>query len=132
MAKRQDPKAKARALARYVSDNATRAGYAISSPSGDGKAKLAEAADMSEADISKILAGEYELPTDLLKPLAAALDVPHKDLLRAAGVLQDKAAQQNRPLTVQLAAQRLGITSPKNVAAFETLVAALLDAEKRR
>lgn len=87
---------------------------------------------MSEADIAKILKGEYEIPADPLKPLADALDVPQKDLLRAAGVLEGRTLPQDRPLTVQLAAQRLGIKSPKNVAAFETLVTALLDAEKRR
>lgn len=115
-----------------MKDAATRAGYAVNSSSGDGKAKLAKEADMPEADISKILAGDYEVPTDLLKSLATALDVPQKDLLRAAGILEDRAAQQNRPLTVQLAAQRLGIRSQKNVAAFEALVSVLLDAEKRR
>lgn len=129
MAKRPDPKAKA--FARYVSNNATRAGYAMNSSSGDGKAKLAQAAQMPEADISRILAGEYEVPTDLLKPLAAALDIPQKDPLRAAGILEDTPAQANRPLTVQLAAQRLGIKSPKNAAAFEVLVTALVEAEKR-
>jgi hypothetical protein len=130
VATRPDPAAKK--FARFVKDAAIRAGYAVNSSSGDGKAKLAAAADMPEADISKILAGDYAVPTSLLKPLATALDVRQKDLLRAAGVLEDKAAQQNRPLTVQLAAQRLGIKSPKNVAALQTLVTALLEAEKRR
>ncbi|WP_262061433.1 hypothetical protein [Streptomyces sp. STR69] len=87
---------------------------------------------MSVVDISKILAGRFQALTDLLKPLAAVLDVPQMDLLRAAGVLEAGTAQPNRPLTVQVAAQRLGIKSPKNVAAFEALVAALRDAEKRR
>ncbi|MFE2418770.1 hypothetical protein [Streptomyces hokutonensis] len=93
---------------------------------------LAKAADMPEGDISKILAGTFEVPTDLLKPLAVALDVPQQDLLKAAGVLEGKAPPPNGKLTLQLAAQRLGIRSPKNVAAFETLVAILCDAEKRR
>ncbi len=93
---------------------------------------FAEAAGMSVVDISKILAGRFQALTDLLKPLAAVLDVPQMDLLRAAGVLEAGTAQPNRPLTVQVAAQRLGIKSPKNVAAFEALVAALRDAEKRR
>lgn len=88
---------------------------------------------MPEADIAKILKGEFEIPADPLKPLAKALDVPQKDLLRAAGVLEEGSTPpQNRPLTVQLAAQRLGIKSQKNVAAFEALVSVLLDAEKRR
>ncbi|MBK6017956.1 hypothetical protein [Streptomyces sp. MBT53] len=87
---------------------------------------------MPESDISKILTRRFEVPTDLLKPLAAALDVPQQDLLKAAGVLEGKAPPPKSDLTVQLAAQRLGIRSPKNVAAFETLVAVLRDAEKRR
>jgi transcriptional regulator with XRE-family HTH domain len=130
MAKRQD--ATARKFARFVKDAATRAGYTVGSSSGDGKTKLAEASGMPEADIAKILAGEYEVPTDLLKPLATALHVRQKDLLRAAGVLEDRAAQQSPPLTAQLAAQHLGIKLPKNVEAFETIVTALLEAEKRR
>lgn len=130
MATRPDPAAKK--FARYVKDAATRAGYAVNSSSGDGVARIAEKTGMSEADIAKILKGEYEIPADPLKPLADALDVPQKDLLRAAGVLEGRTLPQDRPLTVQLAAQRLGIKSPKNVAAFETLVTALLDAEKRR
>ncbi|MFI1420636.1 hypothetical protein ACH4VX_22160 [Streptomyces sp. NPDC020731] len=120
----------AKKFADYVRDAAEKAGYAVRSSSGDGKAGLAESAGMPEADITKILAGKYEVPTDLLQPLATALDVPQKELLRAAGVLEGRADQQNRPLTVQLAAQRLGIKSPQNVAAFKTLVAALLAAEK--
>ncbi|MDL2082130.1 hypothetical protein QNN03_37495 [Streptomyces sp. GXMU-J15] len=131
MATRPDPAAKK--FARFVKDAAIRAGYAVNSSSGDGKARLAKEADMSEADISKILKGEFEIPADPLKSLATALDVPQKDLLRAAGVLEEGSTPpQNRPLTVQLAAQRLGIKSQKNVAAFEALVSVLLDAEKRR
>lgn len=128
MASRQNPKSKA--FGRYVANKAGIRGYAMN---GDGKAKLAEAAGMSEADITKILNGEYEIQPDPLKPLATALDVPQKELLRMAGVLEGKGTlPQDRPLTVQLAAQRLGIKSPKNVEAFETIVAALLQAEKRR
>ncbi|MYS22836.1 hypothetical protein GA0115240_144895 [Streptomyces sp. DvalAA-14] len=51
--------------------------------------------------------------------------------ITAAGILENKVAQLNCPLTVQLTAQRFGIKSPKNVAAFETLVTALVEAEKR-
>lgn len=130
MAKRQDPTAKA--FANYVKSAANRAGYGINSSSGDGKSKLAEAADMSEADISKVLAGEYEVPKDLLKPLATALRVEQKELLRAAGVLEGRAEQNHPTLTIQLAAQWLGIKSQQNVAAFETIVKALQDTEKRR
>jgi transcriptional regulator with XRE-family HTH domain len=126
------PNPAAKNFARFVKDAATRAGYAVNSSSGDGVARIAEKTGMSEADIAKILKGEYGIPADPLKPLADALDVPQKDLLRAAGVLEGRTLPQDRPLTVQLAAQRLGIKSPKNVAAFETLVTALLDAEKRR
>ncbi|WP_327347419.1 hypothetical protein [Streptomyces europaeiscabiei] len=124
----QRPDTTARKLARFVKEAAIRKGFAVGSSSGDGKAKLAAASGMSEADISKILAGEYEVPTDLLKPLATAIGEKQKDLLRAAGVLEDKPAQQSPPL----AAHHLGIKSPKNVEAFETIVAALLQAEKRR
>ncbi|MGA5342477.1 hypothetical protein ACPCK3_25940 [Streptomyces griseoincarnatus] len=128
MAKRPD--ATSRKFARFVRDAATRKGFAVDS--GDGKAKLAAASGMSEADIAKILAGEYEVPTDLLKPLATALGARQKDLFRAAGILDDKPAQHSPPLTPQLAAQHLGIKSPKNVEAFQTIVAALLQAEKHR
>jgi hypothetical protein len=130
MAKRQD--ATARKFARFVKEAATRKGFAVDSRTGDGKARLAKESGMSEADITKILDGEYEVPTDLLKPVATAIGVKQKDLLRAAGILEDKLAQQSPPLTAQLAAQHLGIKSPKNVEAFETIVAALLQAEKRR
>ncbi|WP_237309671.1 hypothetical protein [Streptomyces sp. AMCC400023] len=128
----QRPDATARKFARFVKEAAIRKGFAVGSSSGDGKAKLAAASGMSETDISKILVGEYEVPTDLLKPLATAIGEKQKDLLRAAGILEDKPAQQSPPLTAQLAAQHLGIKSPKNVEAFETIVAALLQAEKRR
>lgn len=130
MASRQNPAAKK--FARYVRDAAIKANYAVDSSTGDGKARLAKESGMPEADIAKILNGEYEIQPDTLKPLAAALDVPQKELLRAAGVLEGRTLPQDRPLTVQLAAQRLGIKSPKNVEAFETIVAALLQAEKRR
>lgn len=127
----KQPDATARKFARFVKDAATRKGFAVGS-SGDGKAKLAAASGMPEADIAKILDGKYEVPTDLLKPLATAIGVKQKDLLRAAGILEDRPAQQSPPLTAQLAAQHLGIKLQKNVEAFETIVAALLQAEKRR
>ncbi|MBK3569889.1 hypothetical protein [Streptomyces sp. MBT62] len=130
MATRSDSAAKT--FAEYVRDAAHNAGYALDSPSGKGRAVLAKAADMPESDISKILTRRFEVPTDLLKPLAAALDVPQQDLLKAAGVLEGKAPRPNGELSVRLAAHRLGIRSPKNVAAFETLVEVLRDAEKRR
>lgn len=86
MATRADPVAKK--FARFVRDAAVRAGYAVNSTSRDGAARLAEKTGMSEADIAKILRGEYEIPADPLKPLADALEVPQKELLRAAGVLE--------------------------------------------
>ncbi|MET9159098.1 hypothetical protein ABZX56_15330 [Streptomyces parvulus] len=124
------PNPQSKAFARYVIISATKAGFNMS---GDGKAKLAEAAGMSEADIAKILNGLFDIPSDPLKPLADALDVGQKELLRAAGVIDDKPARAGtRPISVQLAAQRLGIKSPKNVELFQILVTALVDAEKRR
>ncbi|WP_405541512.1 helix-turn-helix transcriptional regulator [Streptomyces phaeochromogenes] len=131
MASRQNPAS--RKFARYVRDEANKANYAVDSSIGDGKTRLSKESGMSEADIDKILKGEYEIPAGPLKPLAAALDVDLKELLRAAGVLEDKGARPaRRSLSVQLAAQRLGIKSPKNVEFFQILVTALLDAEKRR
>ncbi|WP_149825245.1 hypothetical protein [Streptomyces tailanensis] len=62
--------------------------------------------------------------------MATALGVSQKELLRAAGVLEGRPEQQNPRLTAKIAAQRLGIKSPRNVSAFEVLVAALVDAEK--
>ncbi|WP_275674657.1 hypothetical protein [Streptomyces sp. MUM 178J] len=43
---------------------------------------------MPEADIAKIIAGRYEVPIDLLGPMAKALGVEQMELLRAAGVLE--------------------------------------------
>ncbi|WP_172638920.1 hypothetical protein [Streptomyces tailanensis] len=43
MAKKNGP---GKDFARYVTNAATKAGYAINSSSGDGKAKLAETAEM--------------------------------------------------------------------------------------
>ncbi|MEU6353098.1 hypothetical protein ABZ896_27870 [Streptomyces sp. NPDC047072] len=82
-------------FARFAKEAAIRKGFAVGSSSGDGKAKLAAASGMSEADISKILAGEHEVPTDLLKSLATAIGEKQKDLPRAAGTLEDKPAQQS-------------------------------------
>jgi hypothetical protein len=127
-----EEKTQAKGFARYVTEAATKVGLVLNSPAGDGRARLAEEAKVPEADMAKVLAGQYEVPIDLLGPLAKALGVEQKELLRAAGVLEGRAEQRNGPLSPRVAAQRLGIKSPQNVNAFEVLVRVLVEAEKRR
>lgn len=128
----QKPNPAAQSFARYVKDAANKAGYTVGQRGGDGEAKLAEAAQMSEADITMILNGQYEAPLNLLKSLATALGVEQKVLLRKAGILEGRTAAAHQPLTAKLAARHLGIKDPRNVAALEILTNALIEAEKRR
>ncbi|WP_405580662.1 helix-turn-helix domain-containing protein [Streptomyces sp. NBC_01092] len=117
---------------RYVTEAARAAGYDIDSPRGGGRKALAEAARMSAASVSRMLAGKTVVQAESLRPLAAALDVPYEDLLKVAGLLGGPAPEppEERPLTPAVAARRLGIRASEHVAAFEVLVAALQRAER--
>lgn len=98
------------AFSEYVADAARVAGYDIDSPRGGGKKALAEAAGMSHASVSRMLAGQSEIHASFLPRLAEALNVPTTELLEFAGIL---AADQptSRPLaaarTVSLNVRRL-------------------------
>ncbi|GCB53290.1 helix-turn-helix transcriptional regulator [Streptomyces sp. NL15-2K] len=92
----QKPNPAAQIFARYVKDAARRAGYAIGQRGDDGEAKLTEDAQMSQADITAILNGQYEAPLNLLKPLATALGVEQKVLLRKAGILEGRTAASHQ------------------------------------
>ncbi|MCX5557542.1 hypothetical protein [Streptomyces sp. NBC_00038] len=132
MAKTQKPTA--RTFGQYVAAAARAAKYDIAGSQAAGKKELAQATGISQADVGRMLAGQLIPQTDSLKALAVAVDVPHVDMLVAAGVLDGKPPRipAERPLAAKDAARRLGIRSPQNVAAFEVLVAALVSTELRR
>jgi hypothetical protein len=95
----------------------------------DGQARLAKDSGLPEADIAAIAAGKYKPPVDPWKTFGETLGERHKDMLCLVGIL---APSSTRPpkRNVRDTAGDLGIKSPKNVAIFETLVAALLNSER--
>ncbi|MFJ3224506.1 hypothetical protein ACIPJS_14280 [Streptomyces sp. NPDC086783] len=111
---------------RYVTRRARGAGYDLTTTAG--RTKLAKDTGMPERDVTAIAEGRFKAPADPWKTLAEKLGEQHKDLLRIAGIL--KPGSRPTKKTSRDTALDLGITSPKNVAIFEALVTALLNAEK--
>lgn len=119
----------------HVAAAARAAGYDIDSPRGGGKKALAEAAGMSHASVSRMLAGQTIPDPSFFEPLARVLHVPIGELLVISGLvsretLLPEAGRQppQRPKAVSPrdVAADLGINDPAKVELFETMVRALI------
>jgi transcriptional regulator with XRE-family HTH domain len=84
----------------YVRKAAREAGFDIDSPRGGGKKALAEATGMSQASVSRMLAGSTVPEASHLSQLADALGVPRNELLNLAGIATDEKAEAARPMDV--------------------------------
>lgn len=117
----------------HVAASARAAGYDIDSPRGGGKKALAEAAGMSHASVSRMLAGQTIPDPSFFEPLALALGVQIGELLILSGLVSREAllpdpvnSRNMKPLSPREAAADLGITDPGKIEAFEVMVRALL------
>ncbi|MFK0182016.1 helix-turn-helix domain-containing protein [Streptomyces xanthochromogenes] len=115
----------------YVRGCAVVAGYDLSGPRSGGRKALAEATGMSHASVCRMLNGQVVPSPEFFESLGAALNIPVGELFELAGVvspgvLTGRQAVEPQPLTVQMAAARLGITRPLHVALFEAVTATLL------
>lgn len=84
----------------YVREATRAAGYNIDSPRGGGRKALAEATGMSQASVSRMLAGSTVPDARFLEPIAAVLNVPVTDLLHRAGIVSNERASAERKLDV--------------------------------
>jgi transcriptional regulator with XRE-family HTH domain len=119
----------AQKFGQYTSAAAREAGYDIDSPRGGGKKALAEAAGMSAASVSRMLAGITIPMPRYFGPLARALHRPLREIMIESGsadadLIDSAAAALFTPqhLTPEGAAAALGITRPENVEVFVALV----------
>lgn len=131
---RATPKTQAERFAEYIRPAVVAAGYDIDSPRGGGKKRLAEHTGVSQSSIGRMLAGQTMPGPLLLEKLAVVLGLPLTEVLVRSGMVtdgrnvsQDPAppAPHVPPLSVEDAARRLGITSPKSVKIFKAMVETL-------
>jgi transcriptional regulator with XRE-family HTH domain len=130
---------RAEQFGRFTSEAARAAGYDIDSPRGGGKRDLAAAAGMSEASVSRMLAGKTIPDPKWFEPLANALGIKLATLLVESGLASKKALGGSAPkpplrpkLTIRRAAHELGIESERGVQMFETMVNGILAQEPGR
>ena len=115
----------------FVRARAIRVGYDLSSARSGGRKQLADDTGMSHASVCRMLNGQTVPVAEVLESLASALDVHVGLLLELAGVVSPGVLTRDvdadpKPLTVQQAAFRLGITEPVRISVFEALTEALL------
>jgi transcriptional regulator with XRE-family HTH domain len=134
---RAAPKSQAERFAEYIRPAVVAAGYDIDSPRGGGKKELARATGASQSSIGRMLAGQTMPGPLLLVKLAEALGLPLTDLLIQSGMVSNARNMGEAPrpepvlsLTVEDAARRLGITSPKSVKIFKAMVETLRTEEE--
>lgn len=124
---------RAQKFGQYVAAAARATGYDIDSPRGGGKKALADAAGMSHASVSRMLAGHTIPDPSFFEPLANALRRPVSDMLIQSGLITEDALLKpevlDHPLDPRVVAQQLGIRSEERIAAFEAMVRALTDGE---
>lgn len=103
----------------YVAQAARVAGYDIDSPRGGGRKALAEAAGMSQASVSRMLAGKTDVDARALPRIAEALKLPVEDLLRIVGLLETMATIEQRPVSAAVIAALRSIRQAQHVSARE-------------
>lgn len=122
---------RAQKFGQYVAVAARAAGYDIDSPRGGGKKALAEAAGMSHASVSRMLAGQTIPDPSFFEPLARALHLPVSEMLIQSGVVSAESLMRpeilDHPLSAREVAAQLGITSADKIAAFESMVRVLTE-----
>jgi transcriptional regulator with XRE-family HTH domain len=125
---------KARKFGEVVTAAARAAGYDVDRPRGGGKKKLAEAAGMSFASTSRMLAGKAIPDPEFFPGLADALGIPLRQLLidselaPADTFVSDVEPGDRMPLAE--AAARIGIRNPTNVRLFVSFAQSLLAEER--
>jgi transcriptional regulator with XRE-family HTH domain len=107
------------AFSEYVSKAARAAGYDIDSPRGGGKKALAEAAGMSQASVSRMLAGKTTVESRALPRIADALNLPVADLLRTVGLLEADPTLAQRPITAAVVAELTAARQAQKISARE-------------
>ncbi len=133
---RATPKTQAERFAEYIRPAVVAAGYDIDSPRGGGKKRLAEHTGAAPASIGRMLAGQTMPGPLLLEKLAVVLGLPLTEVLVRSGMVTDgQSVGQDPPppppvpkvpsLSVEEAARKLGITSPKSVKIFKAMVETL-------
>ncbi|MBW8701849.1 hypothetical protein MBT84_19775 [Streptomyces sp. MBT84] len=128
---RATPKTQAERFAEYIRPAVVAAGFDIDSPRGGGKKELALATGASPSSIGRMLAGQTMPGPVLLEQLAEVLGLPLTELLVQSGMVSNKQnmPHDNRPpeapLSVEEAARRLGIRSPKSLNIFRAMVDSL-------
>ncbi|MEU9894274.1 helix-turn-helix domain-containing protein [Streptomyces phaeochromogenes] len=126
---------------RYIREAAGRAGYDIDSPRGGGKKAIAKATGMSQSSVGRMLAGQTIPSPPQLEKLADALEVPLIDLLVLSGVVSERAKSgvgasppprlaAIKSLTIEEAADALGIRSPDRVRMFKAMASTLIEQEQ--
>lgn len=119
----------------HVAAAARAAGYDIDSPRGGGKKALAEAAGMSHASVSRMLAGQTIPDPSFFEPLARVLHVPIGELLVISGLVSRETLlpeagmhppRKPKAVSPRDVAEDLGIKDPAKIEVFETMVRALL------
>lgn len=122
------PPTHAQRLAAVVVPAAKRAGY-----TGHGsQARLARDTGMSESSVSRMLKGAAVPDLRFLVPLAQAIGLKPRDLLLRAGLISPESLQAlsetdpsqvgSKPITVDQAAEQLGITDDVGKMMFNAMV----------
>lgn len=127
----EGPPTRAEKFGEYVLAAARQAGYDVDSPRGGGKKALADAAGMSHASVSRMLAGRTIPDPTFFEALAHALGVRLGELLVRSGLasrdaLGPEEEPLRRPISPREAAADLGLKDPAKIQLFETMVRALL------
>jgi transcriptional regulator with XRE-family HTH domain len=127
---------RAEQFGQFAIEAAREAGYDVDSPRGGGKKALAEAAGMSHASVSRMLAGQSIPDPKFFEPLAGALGIQLPTLLIRSGLASQQAlggavpAPVSKPrLTIRRAAAELGIRSERGVQMFITMAEGILAQE---
>lgn len=128
-----EPPTRSERFGEYAAAAARAAGYDIDSPRGGGKKALAEAAGMSHASVSRMLAGQTIPDPKFFSTLAKALGVPMWNLLIHSGLVPDEEEiprnPVHKPATLAEVAASIGLKDPRSVALFEGMVKSLLAQE---
>jgi transcriptional regulator with XRE-family HTH domain len=116
-------------FASFVTSHALRAGYDVTHRRSGGKSQLAKDTGISLSTIVRMFNGQTIPDAYSFEVLADALNVPVTQLLEAAEIFSPGSLTGDHPrhaLTVEQAADALGITKPLNVALLRAITATLL------
>lgn len=127
---------RAETFAAFIAQAAREAGYNIDGQRGGGRKRIAEATGMGQTAVGRMLAGQSIPDPRYLEPLAGAVRADLRQVLIEAGVISERAlaaaaarGADQGSLTASEAANRLGITIPRNVELFVTMVESMQSQE---